>query len=137
MIVDTNVVAYAFVGPEERHAEARRVLSLDGELLAPDSLRVEYLSVVWQWSRRAAVAAEVAEEVFHDGLAAIDRYVPAADLEDLALALALERGQSPYDTLFVALAVERDDVVATYDQALLARFPDWCAEPATLVGGDL
>jgi len=133
VIVDTNVVAYAFVGPEEHHAEARRLLSLDGELLAPDALRNEYLSVVWQWSRQASVEPRLAQEVFDDGLAAIDRYVPAANLERLALDLALQRDQSPYDTLFVALAVELEDVVATYDRALLERFPDWCAAPAAIL----
>lgn len=134
MVVDTNVLAYAFLGPEKLHEEARRVLALDVELAAPRSLRSEYLSVVWQWSRRGSVAAARAEEVLHDGLAVVDRYVPVADLEDLALDLALRRDHSPYDTLFVALAVQSDEVVATYDRALLQRFPDWCAAPAALLG---
>lgn len=135
MVVDTNVLAYAFLGPPEHHEEARRVLARDVELVAPRSLRTEYLSVVWQWSRRAGgVATAEAADVLHDGLAVVDRFVPVADLEELALDLALRRDHSPYDTLFVALAVLADDVVATYDRSLLERFPDWCALPASFLG---
>jgi predicted nucleic acid-binding protein len=134
VIVDTNVLAYALLGPDALHQESRDLLTGAGELWAPRSLRAEYLSVVWQWSRRHGVEVAVAEEVLHDGLAMIDRYVPVADLEDLALTLARQRDHSPYDTLFVALAMREDDVVATHDRALLQRFPEWCAAPAELLG---
>jgi len=42
----------------------------------------------------------------------------------MALELAFASGHSPYDTLFVAAAKLRRTKVLTYDEKLLALFPD-------------
>jgi len=50
-----------------------------------------------------------------------------------ALDLACDMGHALYDTLFVALAVQRDAVLVTDDQRLLQLFPRTVVTPETFL----
>jgi predicted nucleic acid-binding protein len=52
-------------------------------------------------------------------------FAPIADLWETALDLGITHNHSPYDTLFVALALQQGTTVLTDDGALLRRFPEW------------
>lgn len=119
------VVAYALIGEAEEHDHAMAALAGLDEILAPDSLRAELVNVLWLWVRHRGVESGRALESLRDAEALVTEFVSAANLWEPALELAIEQDHSPYDTLFVALAVQRGTKVLTADAALLERFPEW------------
>lgn len=138
-MVDTNVLVAALLGTRHAHEAALTSLQTASELHAPESLKVELLSVLWQSIRFADLEPEAAFAALQDVEALVTVFHPVDDLLEPALLLALDRDHSPYDTLFVALAERLDGAsgvaetgpvrVLTLDQALQRRFPDWCEAP--------
>jgi predicted nucleic acid-binding protein len=130
MVVDTMVVAYALLGFAGRHRESMAVLRAAEEILAPDLLRAELMSALWQWTRSRRLPAETAGPLLEDGERLVDLYVPMAEIRGLAWSLALARDHSPYDTLFVATAALYRTPLVTYDARVLEKFPEWAVSPA-------
>lgn len=118
------VIGYALLGFSEWHQDSVAALRKADLVLAPDLLRVELLSALWQHARKRAVAPEATFELLRDGELLVDELVPAGELLEAALSLALDRDHSPYDTLFVALALRRETRLLTYDGGLLGKFPE-------------
>lgn len=131
VVVDTNVLVAVLAGEAREHEAAADSLRRAGTIHAPDHLRAELLSSLWQLVRFAGLASDAAFAMLHEAEALVDTFHPVENLLEPALALAVEREQSPYDTLFVALAgsLGRSARVLTFDRALLQRFPEWCVEP--------
>lgn len=139
VVVDTNVVVAVLAGETQEHEAAMDSLRRAGAIHAPDHLRAELLSSLWQLVRFAGLAPDDARAMLREAEAMVDTFHPIEDLLEAALTLAVERRQSPYDTLFVALAgnlarsaPERPAAtvrVLTFDRKLLQRFPEWCVEP--------
>lgn len=131
VVVDTNVLVVVLAGEAEAHEAAMDSLRRAGAIHAPDHLRAELLSSLWQLVRFADLAPEAAFGMLREAEALVDTFHPIEDLLEPALAVAVERNQSPYDTLFVALAgsLDRSVRVLTFDRELLRRFPEWCVEP--------
>ncbi len=125
MVVDTLILAYALLGEEEFHEPSVEALRALPEVWAPESLRAEFANVVWLWIRHRGVEPAAGLAMLRDADSLVTEFVPVSRLWEEALALAVERDHSPYDTLFVALAQQRETKVLTSDQALLKRFPDW------------
>ena len=123
MVVDTMVMAYALLGVPTLGLEAARALRKADDLLAPASVEAELLNVVWQWGR-GRVSQETARAVFENSTRLWTELIPVASIWPMALELAFASGHSPYDTLFVAAAKLRRTKVLTYDEKLLALFPD-------------
>lgn len=119
------ILAYALLGKADLHAPAVRALRVLPEIWAPESLRAELANVLWLWIRHRGV--EVAEGVaaLRDAEALVTEFVPLRGLWEEALRLAVARDHSPYDTLFISLAIQRQTKVLTTDQPLLDRFPEW------------
>lgn len=118
------VVAYALLGFTEWHRDSMGALVRANVVLAPDLLRVELLSTLWQHARKHALRAETTFALLRDGELLIDEMVPSGELLEAALTLAVDRDHSPYDTLFVALALRRETRLLTYDGGLLKKFPE-------------
>lgn len=118
------VMAFALIGQADLHQRAVRLLREGGDIWAPESLRAELVNVLWLWVRHRGVDPVAAHEALRDaeGLAG---FVPLAELWEMALDLAVAHDHSPYDTLFVALAIQRGSKVLTADTGLLRRFPEW------------
>lgn len=121
------VVAFALIGQADLHQRAIRLLRATEELWAPESLRAELVNVLWLWVRHRGVEPSVARDALRDTEALLSGFVPIGDLWEPALELAIAHGHSPYDTLFVALAIRQASKVVTADEALLRRFPEWTA----------
>lgn len=127
------ILAYALLGEAEFHEPAVEALSTLPELWAPESLRAELTNVIWLWIRHRGVEPAAGFAMLRDADALVTEFVPVRHLWEEALGLAVEREHSPYDTLFVALARQRETKVLTSDQAFLRRFPDWTVSLAGFV----
>ena len=119
------VVAFALIGQADLHEKSIRFLRDAKDLWAPESLRAELVNVMWLWVRHRGVDPAVAIERLRDVDGLLTGLVPIADLWETALELAVARDHSPYDTLFVALAISQNTKLVTADEALLRRFPEW------------
>jgi predicted nucleic acid-binding protein len=123
VVVDTMVLAFALIGEAELHHRAVEALAAADDLWAPESINAELVNVLWLWVRHRGVEPAAAVEVLRDVEALLTGFVPIRQLWEQALALSIDHGHSPYDTLFVALAIERGTTVLTDDRDLLERFP--------------
>lgn len=124
MIVDTNVIAYAVLGPEEHRESAWQALATVDSVVVPDLFFTEYGNVVWQWARRLAPGVADFLGALDHGEALVERVVPAEGLWRAAVGLALRHDHAVYDAVFVAAAERLDTRLLTFDRALLASFPE-------------
>jgi len=131
-VVDTNVVAYFVLGTEKFARDARSCLEIVSNPTAPAHWEAELTNVIWMAVRKGVMPAE--EGPARLGLArrlGIES-VATATLCQGALLRAAATGISPYDTLFVELAVRSGCPLITFDQALLRGFPDIARLPTSL-----
>jgi predicted nucleic acid-binding protein len=124
VIIDTNVVAYAVLGPEDLRDTAWRALAAVDEVVVPDLFFAEYGNVVWQWARRLEVGAAEFLGALDHGEALVERVLPVERLWRAAVGLALRRGHPVYDAVYVAAAEREGSVVLTFDRRLHAAFPE-------------
>jgi predicted nucleic acid-binding protein len=117
-VVDTSVVVDFLLGVGVT-AQVEALIASDGELAAPDLLVFEVLAVL----RRQTHREEIAE---HRAAGAVE------DLADLPIELfpslplrrrawAMRRNLTVADAMFVALAEQLDEPLATNDGALVAE----------------
>ena len=114
-VVDASVAVKWFF--EEAHSEnALRLLNDPHELHAPDFLWMELASVVCQRVRRKEISSGKGLQI----LLALRRLpiqiFPFADLLDAATAIAFETATSPYDCVYIALAVSLEAHMVTADR---------------------
>ena len=114
-VVDASVAVKWFF--EEAHSEnALRLLNDPHQLHAPDFLWMELASVACQRVRRKEISSGKGLQI----LLALRHYpiriFPSADLLDAATAIALETATSPYDCVYIALAVSLDAQTVTADR---------------------
>jgi predicted nucleic acid-binding protein len=124
VVFDTMVIAYALLGFTEFHKESVAALRASPEVWAPELLRVELLSTLWQWTRTRKLSSDLATELLQDGDALVSSYTANDELREEALRLAIARDHSPYDTIFIALALAKGCRLVTYDRPLLTKFPE-------------
>ncbi len=120
-MVDASVVVKWYV-PEADSAQARGVLTLGYQLLAPDLLLPEVGNILWKKVSRGQLTAPDAElqlQLFLTGAPVTLR--PSAQLAEPALRIATSRGLTMYDALYVALALEDGCSLVTTDQRLINR----------------
>ena len=125
MVIDTVVFAYALLGVQGFCDESLEVLERVNEIWVPDSLRAELVNVVWQWVHLRGVPIETGQDALQDAETLFTQVVPTQALWEHALELAVDRGHSAYDTIFVALASAQDLKVITYDRKLISTFPEY------------
>ena len=107
------------MGPEESLSEKAKVVRAGRyDLLAPDLLWAELASILWKQHRRRELERDVAEAMLDElqaapiEISAHERLLPAA------LRLAMDLGCTPYDCLYVALALEAHAPLVTDDRRL-------------------
>ena len=137
VVFDTMVFAYALLGVTEYREDAARVLEQADEVWVPDSVWPELLNVTWQWARTGQLEPVVAHRILRDAQALATDSVATQELWTLAFDLAVQADHPAYDTLFVALAARRATRVATYDQRLLAAFPELTVKVSDLLAGSV
>lgn len=136
MVVDTMVFAYALLNVPEFRDEAVAVLGTLDEVFVPDSLHAELANVVWQWVSHTRVSLKDGLDVLADADQLVSRSYLTRGLWEEALVLAADAHHPVYDTLFVALANATGTRVITYDQKLLAAFPESTLTPLEFLSAD-
>ncbi len=129
MVFDTNVLAYALLNVTEYRAAAADALERTDTVHVPDVALSELANVAWQWATTRGLPAAQAHDALDLAEALITHVTPAAELWHPALDLALATGTTVYDTLFIALAVVRDEPLLTFDARLLRTFPEIAQRP--------
>ena len=128
-VVDTNVLAYYALRAAPFHEEVPALVSEPLELIAPDSWRSEFLSVIWQAVDSGGIAMEDGMELLEDVERLLDWSVPVSWLWREAIVCAVEHHCSTYETLFVVLAERECCSLLTYDRGLLTAFPQIASTP--------
>jgi predicted nucleic acid-binding protein len=132
-IVDTNILAYYALGTEPFREEVVELFSMPLVLISPDSWQSEFLNVVWQAVRLREISLYHGLELIEEVGSLVDWSVPVWSLWREALVTAEEHSCSTYDTLFIALAEREYCNLLTYDQRLLAAFPEIARRPAQVL----
>jgi predicted nucleic acid-binding protein len=119
-VVDPSVAAKWFL-PEDHAEAARRILRRGNRLYAPDFFLLETDGVLCKHVRRGDLSIKKAGQA-----RALLRHLPiefyaSESIRDQAFLIAAQTGCSPYDCLYVALAVRLDGRMVTADRRLQAR----------------
>jgi predicted nucleic acid-binding protein len=117
VVVDASVAVKWFL-PEVSSANARLLLALDYQLLAPDLLWAELGSVFWKRQRRGELEPRTAMRLLRDFSRLPIEFHAAERLTEAALDLAVRQGVTLYDGLYLALAVGNECRVVTADRRL-------------------
>lgn len=116
MIVDANLVVYWFV-PTNFSDPARRLL-LRTDLIAPAAIEVEIASSLIKYVRGNLISAEQMRRAMLENRNAISEFVADRQLLDAAIDVSLAHRHPVYDCLYLALALERSEALATADRRL-------------------
>lgn len=118
MIVDANIVVYWFTPSEFAGSVARFRGRTD--LVAPAIILPEAANVLYKNARGGRITAEscVASVALIER--ALRELIPDKNLLPAALELALTKNHPVYDCLYLALAMERREPLATADRRLAA-----------------
>ena len=115
IVVDASVAVKWFL-PEPHAHEARRALSGQRALLAPDLIWAEVGNVLWKRYRRAEITQEAAKQILQDFRRFPLETCAAKTLLDPAWDLAAQCRISVYDGLYLALAISRRCTLVTADR---------------------
>jgi predicted nucleic acid-binding protein len=135
LIVDASVAVKWFVR-EEGHVQARGLLQSDRSVRAPDLILSEVGNALWRKARVGEVLQEQAILALTALPNYVERLIPAAELSERALAIALTLDHPVYDCFYLA-AVETIDggSVVTDDQRFhTATAKSVFADRVTLLG---
>jgi predicted nucleic acid-binding protein len=123
IVVDASAAVHWLF--ELEFSDKAEALLVSGErLIAPDLVMAEIASAIWKFVRFAGVSADTATSVLAEADQHFDELVPANELKDEALALAIELQHPVYDCFYLALARQRSAVVVTTDRRLVRRCGD-------------
>ena len=132
VIVDTNVVAYYLLNTEPYAEECRQFWRRVRDVAAPASWQAEILSVVWMAARTRVISPAESITKLRAAARLGIQAVPMRQLWRGALIRSIHSGISPYDVLFVELAIRRQMQLATFDAQLLRTFPEIAKRPAAI-----
>ena len=122
-VVDASAICSAFF-QEEHAAAAQRLLASDCNLHAPELIIAEVASVIWKRVTRDEIDADEATALLADFRQLPLQITPSDGLIESALAIALETGRTVYDSLYLALAIDRECRLVTVDKRLINALTD-------------
>lgn len=125
VVLDTMVFVYASLDLGPMSDDSRRAMEIADDLTEPDFLFAEIAEATRRWVAAGVTSAADALATLEDSRSVVRRRVDTMDVAERALDLAVERGHSVYDCLFVAVADLHGTRVVTYDRRLLGKFPEW------------
>jgi predicted nucleic acid-binding protein len=118
MIIDTNIATYWFV--ETPLSGASRELLKRADLTAPSLIKLEVASALLKFLRSKLIS----ERQLILAMEQIDRthaeFVDCSSLLRRAIEISISNRHKIYDCLYLALAVERAETLATADKRLAA-----------------
>ena len=115
VVVDASVAAKWFF-PEEHSQAANRLFSRRYQLIAPDLLAAEFGNLTWKRVRRRELTPDDAYLLILDFLRLPVTLISSGPILPSALDLAMKIGRTVYDCLYLALAVNKNAVLATADK---------------------
>jgi predicted nucleic acid-binding protein len=121
LVIDASVAAkWLFKEPDtERACALRGDAERQGfELVAPEILVAEIANVIWKRVARGELDPGDAQSVFEEFKRISPALIRLSSLVEAALALSVRFRRSVYDSLYVALASERDCDLVTADENL-------------------
>lgn len=130
-VVDASVAAKWFL-PEQYTESARRVLAPENDLHAPDLFLVEIDSVLCRHIRRGELSIAEGDEIRRSLVGYPIQYTPLEELRTLAYAMANQTRTTPYDCLYLALAVLLGGQMVTADRRFYDRVTDGALAPSVL-----
>ena len=131
-VVDTNVTAYYVLGTPEFDAEVREFWRRIEDPIAPALWEAELANVLWMSVRGGVLSKEDAPTKLRLAARLGIHSVSVRKLWQGALQRALESGVAVYDTLFVELADREQRPLATFDNKVLATYPEIAKRPKDL-----
>jgi len=105
----------------DRSDLADALMSSGEPLIAPDLIIAEITNTVWKLITFDGRAADVTSSAVREAEKAFDELVPASELKDRALEIALALKHPAYDCFYLALAELRDCRLVTSDERLQKR----------------
>jgi predicted nucleic acid-binding protein len=120
LVVDASV-AVKWLMPESHTEAARRILSSNNDLLAPDLIWAEVGNVLWKKWRRREVSGHVAGDLLRDFHRYPVQTFASRALMTTAWDLAERYDRAFYDSLYLALAVNAECRLVTADLKLYNR----------------
>lgn len=115
LVVDASV-AVKWLVREEKTEAARALLRTPEPLIAPDWLMAEAASTFWKKVKRSELLAIHAERHLDDLPKFFMELHPAADLVRTAFDWSIRLRHSPYDCIYLALALQEDARMVTADE---------------------
>ena len=131
-VVDTNVTAYYVLGTPEFDAEVQEFWRRVEDPIAPALWEAELANVLWMSVRGDVLSKEDAPTKLRLAARLGIHSVSVRKLWQGALQRALESGVAVYDTLFVELADREQRPLATFDNKVLATYPEIAKRPKDL-----
>ena len=123
LVVDASV-AVKWLVPESHADAARRILSPNHELLAPDLIWAEVGNVIWKKWRRGEVSGHTAGDLLQDFRRYPVQTFASRALMSAAWDLVERYSRSFYDSLYLALAASSECPLVTADLKLYNRLKD-------------
>lgn len=117
-VLDASIVLKWFV-PEIHSDMARRLIDAPDQYLAPDLLFAEVGNAIWKKVRRGELSADEGRRLARDVTSVAVDTVPSRQLVDDAFTMAIQTGQTVYDSLYLVLAVRLDTQLITADDRLV------------------
>jgi predicted nucleic acid-binding protein len=133
VVVDTNVVAYYLLNTEPHVDECKEFWRRIDTTTAPASWQAELLSVIWMAVRTKVITPNDSVTKLKAAASLGIHPVPVRQLWRGALRRSIDSEISPYDVLFVELAIRRKQKLVTFDRQLLRAFPDVAKRPADVL----
>lgn len=120
-VADASILAALAFGEEAGATAARAFVADAAELIAPDLLRLELVSVAAKKVWRGEASEEMALAAVEAAQALLTETAPSGPLAARAFGLAARHRFSVYDAVYLALAEAEDSCLATLDQKLARR----------------
>lgn len=114
-VIDASVVIKWFI-PERGSIEAIKYLNKNIRLFAPDIIRTEVANTVWKLHARKMLTGDEASKIIENFLFSPIEICSSEALIAPAFDIAIATGRTVYDSLYLALAIERNSVLITADQ---------------------
>ena len=118
VVVDASV-AIKWYTPEARHANAKALLGLADTIVAPELIVSEVTNVAWAKARRGEISEQVAGLIAAWIRSGVPALVPAIELNEHALQIALTLRHPVYDCMYLACAQLEAAPLVTDDQRFL------------------
>ncbi len=121
IVVDTNIVAYAYL-KGDRTSLTQKLRELDSQWRLPTLWRHEFLNLLSMYVQHGGCQATKAVEIWDKVFVNLS---PCESVVDMAMALkiACESKISAYDAQFITLAQNLGVPCVTEDNVLLKKFP--------------